>query len=136
MLHNYFVLSFSPHTHTHTHTLVSVQTWMWFSSRLDMTLSWSSFRTLYKVLNEDLVEDGPPLAVLLQQEEPPVPVLWGGGCAAVLRGQTLVRNTNAHIYTHTHTRIIYYGAIDTHKHNTLYLWFMGTFTHTNKHTQE
>lgn len=51
------------------------------------------------VFIEDLEQDGPSLAVLLQQEQAAVPVLRGGGGTAVLRHRTLIWNTA----THTHT---------------------------------
>lgn len=39
---------------------------------------------LFLVVIEDLVQNGPSLAVLLQQEQAAVPVLRGGGGTAVL----------------------------------------------------
>lgn len=48
---------------------------------------------LLLVFIEDLVEDGPPLTILFQQEEPGVPVLRGWGCTAVLGDGGLVGDT-------------------------------------------
>ena len=48
---------------------------------------------LILLLPEDFVEDGAALTVLSQQEKAWVPVFRGRGCAPVLQGRSLIRNT-------------------------------------------
>ncbi len=80
-------------------------TWTDTQTHLDVVLPQVG-DDLCLIFIEDLEQNGPSLAVFLQQEQTAVPVLGGGGGTTVLRNRTLIWNTATHTHTRTHTQII------------------------------